>query len=215
MKKHVLHIIVFSMSLLVGACKSFVSVQPKKLYDVVPATNGNDIDGFNNLVIFQDDYDNSIWVSPEKQCIQVQRVTTTADAGKASLHVSWNKITGACTWLGMGFGWNNWLPKDMLDITQQTAVQLKVKSAKGSFSNLPVAFAFEDYQGTQIYAGFEKSMASGLFTETAWTTVTIPLKKFRFERAEFNAEQVKQFIIQWEADGDIYLDDIKIIRWQP
>jgi hypothetical protein len=215
MKKHIFHIIVFSMSFLLGACKSFVAVQPKKLYDVVPLAQNDDIDGFNNLVIFQDDYDNSIWVSPEKQCIQVQRVTTTADAGKASLHVSWNKITGGCKWLGMGFGWNNWLPKDMLDITQTTAVQLKVKSAKGSFSNLPVAFAFEDYQGTQIYAGFDKSMCKGLFTDTAWNTVSIPLNKFRFDRPDFNAEQVKQFIIQWEADGDIYLDDIKIIRWQP
>ena len=102
----------------------------------------------------------------------------------------------------------------MLDITQSAAVQLQIKSAKGSFSNLPVAFAFEDYQGTQIYAGFEKSMVKTLFTDTAWTTVTIPLTKFRFDRADFNAEQVKQFIIQWEADGDIYLDDIKLIRWQ-
>lgn len=192
-----------------------VRVKEKKLYDQYEISTGNDINGFHAVQIFQDDYDNSIWVSPEKQCIQVQRVSSSVYSGEAALHVAWNKITGGCTWLGMGFGWNNWLPKDMLDITNQAAVQLKVKSTKGSFSNFPVAFAFEDYQGTQIYAGFEKSMCKALFTDTTWNTVTIPLSKFRFDRPDFNAEQVKQFIIQWEADGDIYLDDIKIVRWEP
>ena len=214
MKKQLFHIVLFFSLLVAGGCKPLVEVQKKALYDNVSTVSLNEINGFNALQIFQDDYDNSIWVSPEKQCIQMERVSMPQFAGNAALHVKWNKITGGCTWLGSGFGWNNWLPKDMLDITQSAAVQLQIKSAKGSFSNLPVAFAFEDYQGTQIYAGFEKSMVKTLFTDTAWTTVTIPLTKFRFDRADFNAEQVKQFIIQWEADGDIYLDDIKLIRWQ-
>lgn len=215
MRKQLFHSMLFSGILLLGACKPLVHVQQRALYDVASTNSLNEINGFNALQIFQDDYDNSVWVSPEKQCIQLERVNTPMYAGQGALHVKWNKITGGCTWLGTGFGWNNWLPKDMLDITQSTAVQLQIKSAKGSFSNLPVAFAFEDYQGTQIFAGFEKNMAKSMFTDTAWTSVTIPLTKFRFDRTDFNAEQVKQFIIQWEADGDIYLDDIKLIRWQP
>ena len=215
MKKQVFNILLFLSILGIGACRPFVHVQQRALYDVGSTNSLNEINGFNALQIFQDDYDNSVWVSPEKQCIQLERVSLPLYAGQGALHVKWDKVSGGCTWLGTGFGWNNWLPKDMLDIIREAAVQIHIKSAKGSFYNLPVAFAFEDYQGTQIFAGFEKSMTNASFTDSTWTSVTIPLSKFRFDRSDFNAEQVKQFIIQWEGEGDIYLDDIKLIRWQP
>lgn len=207
-------LLVSALGFLLSACHAQPKFQTRALYDADVSNRQDDINGFKSLVIFQDNVDNSLWVSPEKQCIQMQRVTNSPFAGVASLRVTWNKIEGGCTWVGTGFGWNNWLPKDMFDITQSAAVQMKVKSVKGSFSNWPVAFAFEDYQGTQIYAGFDKKMAQGIFTDSTWNTITIPLKEFRFDRADFNAEQVKQFIIQWEADGDIYLDDIKLIPYQ-
>jgi hypothetical protein len=88
---------------------------------------------------------------------------------------------------------------------------MKVKSVKGSFSNLPVAFAIEDYTGVQSYYGFNSSLASGLFNDQTWTTVTIPLKNFPFERNDADLGKVKQFMIQLEGDGDIYLDDIRIV----
>ncbi|MBU3677125.1 MAG: hypothetical protein FGM54_08115, partial [Chitinophagaceae bacterium] len=178
-----------AFSVLMGGCGSLPKFQVRALYDADVASEQDEINGFNALAIFQDNVDNSIWVSPEKHCIQLQRVTNTQAAGTASLRITWNKIEGGCTWLGTGFGWNNWLPKDMFNITQSAAVQLKVKSVKGSFSNWPVAFAFEDYQGTQIYAGFDKKMAQGVFTDSTWNTVTIPLNEFRFDRADFNSEQ--------------------------
>ena len=100
----------------------------------------------------------------------------------------------------------------MLDLIGNCAVQMQVKSAKGSFSNLPVAFAFEDYSGVQAYYGYEKSLSTSKFNDSTWTSVTIPLSKFPFKEKEFNAESVKQFMIQLEGDGDIYLDNIKLIK---
>ena len=35
---------------------------------------------------------------------------------------------------------------------------------------------------------------------------------FSFEKSDFNIESVKQFMIQLEGDGDIYLDNIKFIK---
>jgi hypothetical protein len=55
-------------------------------------------------------------------------------------------------------------------------------------------------------------LASGAFNEQTWTTVTIPLSNFDFKKGDFNLESVKQFMIQLEGDGDIYLDNIKFIR---
>lgn len=89
---------------------------------------------------------------------------------------------------------------------------MQVKLVHGSFKNLPVAFALEDYSGIQTYYGFRTELASGVFNDSTWTTVIIPLSKFNFNTPEFDLEKVKQFIIQLEGDGNIYLDDIKFIK---
>lgn len=194
------------------SCKSFMAIQSKSLYDATSSNDANEIDGFKALYIFKDDFDKSVWVSPETQCVTMSAESKNVFADKSALHVKWDKIKGGCKWIGIGFGWNNWVAKDMLDIADNCAVQMQVKAAKGSFSNLPVAFAFEDYGGVQTYYGFQKPLASGTFNEQTWTTVTIPLSNFDFKKGDFNLESVKQFMIQLEGDGDIYLDNIKFIR---
>jgi hypothetical protein len=194
------------------SCKSFMAIQQKSLYDATVNNDANEIDGFKALYIFKDDYDKSVWVSPETQCVTMNAESKNVFADKSALHVKWDKIKGGCKWIGIGFGWNSWVAKDMLDIADNCAVQMQVKATKGSFSNLPVAFAFEDYGGVQSYYGFQKTLASGTFNDQTWTTVTIPLSNFDFKKGDFNLESVKQFMIQLEGDGDIYLDNIKFIR---
>ena len=196
------------------ACKSTITVQHKELYDEAEAVNPDEIDGFRAVHIFEDDYDKSVWQSPEKNCVQLSTEKTNVYSGKYALHVKWDKIVGGCKWIGIGFGWNNWMAKDISSLKPNTCIQMKVKSAKGSFKNLPVAFALEDYSGVQCYYGFRNELAQGMFTDTSWTTVSIPLNNFNFNAKEFDKEKVKQFIIQLEGDGDIYLDEIKFTKQQ-
>lgn len=203
--------IVAACFLQLSACKSFVGIQAKGLYDIKEETDLKGINGFQAVDIYKDDFDKSVWVSPESQCVTMKTEYKEVYADKASLHVKWDKVGGGCKWIGIGFGWNNWMAKDMLDVTDVAAVQFQVKSAKGSFSNLPVAFAFEDYSGIQTFVGYNKKLSKGDFNETSWTTVTIPLSSFDFNKDNFDIEKVKQFMIQLEGDGDIYLDNIKIV----
>ena len=206
------HILFLACFMFLFSCKSYVVIQQKSLYGADVKSDIEEIDGFKAVYIFKDDYDKSVWVSPETQCVTMQSDTKTIYADKSALHVKWDKIKGGCKWIGIGFGWNNWVAKDMMDIAENCAVQMQVKSAKGSFTNLPVAFAFEDYGGVQSYYGFQKPLASGPFNDKTWTTVTIPLSNFDFKKSDFNIESVKQFMIQLEGDGDIYLDNIKFIK---
>jgi len=206
------HILFLACFMFLFSCKSYVVIQQKSLYDADVKSDIEEIDGFKAVYIFKDDYDKSVWVSPETQCVTMQSDTKFIYADKSALHVKWDKIKGGCKWIGIGFGWNNWVAKDMMDIAENCAVQMQVKSAKGSFTNLPVAFAFEDYGGVQSYYGFQKPLASGTFNDKTWTTVTIPLSNFDFKKSDFNIESVKQFMIQLEGDGDIYLDNIKFIK---
>jgi hypothetical protein len=205
-------LIVLFVSQVFSACKSIVRIQQKDLYDVMPIASTNEINGFKAVYIFKDDFDKSVWVSPETQCVTMITETKNIFADHGALHVKWDKVQGGCKWIGIGFGWNNWVAKNIIDIEEDCAVQMQVKAVKGAFNNFPVAFAFEDYNGVQAYYGYEKTLSTGLFNDSTWTSVTIPLSKFNFKGKDFNVESVKQFMIQLEGDGDIYLDNIKFIK---
>ncbi len=212
MKKTVLLLLLCAkMSFAMAQKTGFVQVKAQNLYDEATMQSTDDINGFTELVVFGDDLDGSVWASPEKQCMTLQKEAVQTYSGKGALHIKWDKVTGGCDWIGFGFGWNNWQPKDMMDVTD-AAIQMQVKAVKGSFSNLPVAFAFEDYAGVQSYFGFNKTLVAGNFTDTEWRTVTIPLRNFPFERNDADLSKIKQFMVQLEGDGDIYLDDIRIVR---
>lgn len=190
----------------------WVRPEQRNLYDSMPAANTASINGFSELSIYADYADNSVWVSKEAACVQMNQESKTTFSGPGSLHLSWDKIAGGCNWIGLGFGWNNWAPKDMNEVVDSAALQLHIRSVKGSFSNLPVAFGLEDYAGGQAWYGFNQGLANGTFNDSNWTAVTIPLKNFPFAANDVDLGKVKQFIIQLEGDGDIYLDNIQIIR---
>jgi hypothetical protein len=211
MKKQFILPLLFLFAACTTSKNSIVQMQSKELYDTPEVVDSTAINGFKNTLIYADDLSNEIWVSPEKQCVTMDKTSQATYSGDASLHLKWDKVTNGCKWIGIGFGWSNWQPKDMNEVVSESAVQMKVKSVKGTFSNLPVAFAFEDYTGVQSYYGFNTALASGLFNDQTWTTVTIPLKNFPFERNDADVGKVKQFMIQLEGDGDIYLDDIRIV----
>lgn len=189
-----------------------MQLKPMALYDQMPMEDTNAILGFKAVAIYANTFDNTVWSSPEKQCVSLSKENKIVYEGTEALHVKWDKITGGCNWIGIGFGWNNWQAKDITEIVEVASIQMKFRSVQGSFKNFPVAFALEDYTGVQTYYGFNASLASGVFTDNAWTTVTIPLSKFPFKAKDADVSKVKQLIIQLEADGDIYLDAIKIVR---
>ncbi|MFM9028523.1 MAG: glycan-binding surface protein [Bacteroidota bacterium] len=195
--------------------KAPVKFQPMGLYDISSPLHTDHIDGFKAVHIFSDDLGREVWVSPEKKCVTMERVSSPATEGDYSMHITWDKVSGGCKWIGLGFGWSDWMGKDMTGLESITAVQMKVRAVKGTFKNLPVAFAFEDYTDIQTYCGFRMEHASGEFNDKGWTTVTVPLRDFPFERNNADLSKIKQFMIQLEGDGDIYLDDIRLIRYQP
>jgi hypothetical protein len=210
-KVFIASVLFFIITPLFAQKTAFVQVKTQELYAETPITTDLSINGFKETIVFDNDMDNTVWVSPEKQCVTMTKEYAQTYSGNAALHIKWDKIAGGCKWIGIGFGWNNWQPKDMIDVINDAALQFQVKSVKGRFSNLPVAFAFEDYSGVQSYFGFNKTLVAGDFTATEWRTVTVPLRSFPFENNDADLSKVKQFMIQLEGDGDIYLDDIRIV----
>ncbi len=191
---------------------SFIHVKHQGLYEKDRDGDSLAVNGFKQVQIFDEDMGSEVWASPETNCVTMSKEKSVVLKGQNSLHVKWDKITGGCKWIGIGFGWNEWLAKDMTGLIDQASVQLKVRAVKGSFANFPVAFAFEDYTGVQSFCGFQVKQASGLFNDKSWTTLTIPLKDFSFIANGADMGKIKQFVIQLEADGEVYIDDIRIVK---
>ena len=166
------------------------------------------------FVVFSDEVGSEVWVSPERKCVALEKVSNPVVEGTTALHVKWDKVSGGCEWIGIGFGWEDWQPKDLSADWRCLTLSMKVRAVSGSFSSFPVAFAFEDYSGVQTYCGFESKQASGRFNDRGWTSVQIPLTDFPFVRNDANLSKVKQLMIQLEAAGDVYLDDVRLIPSQ-
>ena len=198
-KTGLISFLLFSVCLAFGQSgEKFVRMSKEGLYDKTTDSASLHISGASPLIIFSDEMGSEVWVSPEKKCVTMERVHAPVAEGNTAIHLRWDKVGGGCDWIGIGFGWEDWQPKDISGNWSKLALSLKVRAVKGSFTNLPVAFAFEDYSGVQTYCGFKLKQASGRFNDSEWTTINVPLVDFPFVRNDANLSKVKQFMVQIE-----------------
>jgi hypothetical protein len=183
------------------------------LYDLAETAVAAEIGGFGALQLFDDNMGSEVWVSKESACVSVIRDNKKPYSGDYCMHAKWDKIAGGCKWIGMGIGWDNWQPKDLSGILDSASIQMQIRSNTDTLKSLPLALALEDYTGAQCFIGFSAKYLNGQrITPNGWTTVSIPLSEFPFERFQTQPDMIKQFIIQFEADGDVYIDNIKLVR---
>lgn len=141
------------------------------------------------------------------------RFFTSTKKSKPSMLWQWDKKAGDCDWLGMGFGWDGWSGKDLSQIKNKAAIQFKVRSKKGTLKSLPLAACFEDYGGNQVWIGFHsKVLPKDGIKDNGWSYVTLPLAEFEWENASaIDMSNVKQFIVQFEASGQLFVDEVKVV----
>jgi len=183
------------------------------LYDEPAVDLAPQIGGFSALNLFDESMGSEVWFSKEKACVSLSKSEHLPKTGKYCLHAQWDKIAGGCKWIGMGIGWDNWQPKDLSAILDSAAIQIMLRSETDTLKTLPLALALEDYTGAQCFIGFSPRFLMGnKIMPGGWTAAIIPLSEFPFERFNANPAMIKQFIIQFEADGNVYMDDIRLIR---
>lgn len=189
----------------------FISFQKVGLYDKAEKEIPN-INGFTALDLFHDELDKTVWVSPEKACVSMNLSDAQAQDGKYALHLTWDKAAGGCKWIGMGFGWDAWSPKELSLVSQTAAIRFFARSPKDTLYNLPWALALEDYSGVQAYTGFSKDFLATPITAHQWTAVTIPIRRFPSQKFDLDLASIKQFIIQLDGEGEIWVDNFTIVE---
>lgn len=211
MKKTIFLLLISATFLSLTAQRSPISIQKAELYEDNNTPEVPNINGFTALDLYHDNLDNTVWVSPEKQCVTMKLNPETSQDGKYSLHLKWDKIEGGCKWIGMGFGWNAWEPKELSLVENDAAIQFYVRSLKDTLKSLPWAIALEDYSGVQAYTGFSTDYLESSIYPSKWTKVTIPISRFPIEAYDLDLSLVKQFMIQFDAQGQVLVDNFTII----
>ncbi len=132
---------------------------------------------------------------------------------KNSIHLKTDK-NPACEWIGMGIGWDGWQGKDMSQIMEKSAIEFVARVDKGYITNLPVVFILEDYSENQCYATANYLGIEGGRIDDSWTKVVVPLQTFSYLKNKIDLTNVKQLLLQCYDATDVYLDNIKIIRYE-
>lgn len=183
------------------------------LYDISGGPDAPNIDGVYALNLFNDNMSNEVW-HDDKKCVNIKLEDSITFKGNGSLHIKWDKDGGGCSWVGMGFGWNAWVGKDLSTIVYKSAIQMYVRTKGDTVKGLPLAIALEDYSGVQTWTGFSSSFILGGKITSSWTKIIIPFNTFPMVRDGFDDSNVKQFMIQFFGDGDIYVDEVTIVPFE-
>ena len=190
------------------------SLKPTALYDdPIQEEDDGGLPGFYARTIWADQINSEVWSTQNLSCISMQLESNNVYAGTGSLHLKWNKQAGGCPWLGMGIGWEGWSGKDISQIIHVGAFEFRIKSLNGPMkSGLPGAVGFEDFSGNQSWVGLFKKYVQGGVIDSEWVKFQIPLSDLMVQNKEVDMTAIKQVIFTLEAEGDVLIDEIKIVK---
>lgn len=190
---------------------SCVTLQENKLY--IENDDGRESVFFTSSEIFADYLTSESWSTDKKECIQVESTPAATYKGAAGIHVTWDKTAQGCGWLGIGFGWDNWTGKNLEPIKYTGAIEFYAKMVEGERAVLPWAIALEDYDGAQAWLGLNPKTIKAEKVGTEWTRVELPIAEFDWADQQADITNIKQILFQLEADGDVYMDEIRVVPY--
>jgi hypothetical protein len=201
----------FLLSLSLGSCIEFKKMglydQPMAEDKVIPPPR---ISMAVEPIIFKDDTF-SVWGIEKDSCKDLRYSTDVTAAGDGALELKWNRA--GCIWAGFGIGWDGWAGKDLSEIREVAAIEMKVRTAEGKMFGLPFVLTLEDYTDAQSYAYTANKYFERSAIDEDWQTVTVPLTAFDFEKDGIDPTNVKQLMFEFQGSGHVFLDEIKVIDY--
>jgi hypothetical protein len=188
-----------------------VTLKQNELY--VDSVSVNDTVFYISSEIYKDYVTSEGWVTEDKRCMTAKTSKEAAFEGELGIDLSWNRTKEGCPWLGFGFGWDNWTGKDLSQIKNTAAIQFHVRMVAGERVSLPWAIGLEDFTGSQAWLGMSANAIKAEKITTQWTRVELPLSEFNWEEQGADVNNIKQIIFNTEADGRVFIDEIKIVPY--
>lgn len=194
--------------LLLQGCVEF---QENQLY--IDTGNSEEV-FYSSSEIYADYFTSEAWVTEGTDCVSVTPTQKAAYRGDLGLHLQWDKTSEGCPWLGLGFGWDNWTGKDLSKVKNNGAIEFYVRMKEGERANLPWAIGLEDFTGSQAWLGMQVEAIKAEKITDEWTRIELPLSEFNWIEQSADASNIKQILFQFEADGELYMDEINIVPYE-
>lgn len=190
--------------------RTWLKAAPISMYEGQnPDNEYEQIAGFASLVILEGAKGDELWSDSKKGCMSLQLQPDTA------YRLRWDKPGGGCDWVGMGVGWDQWSGKNLAPLLDSAAIELRVRIPEGrAVKTLPLAFGLEDYSNRQAWMGMAAKWVVDGPIGQEYAHIRLPLQQFNWDEQRADPTNVKQFIVQFEASGEVELRHIKIVRHQ-
>ena len=205
--------------LLATGCVQF---QPQQLYagyEAAPAPERpRTIELAVEPVIYSDANDDTVWFQEDARCTQGELTQDVVYDGRRAVAVTWDRGAEGCEWAGLGFGWDGWAGKDLSELLPYAAIEMQVRAREGRMFGLPIVLTFEDYSGGMGFAYTDNKYFERSFIDDEWQTVTVPLTAFDLAAPgaqPLDATNVKQLMFELQQSGSIYLDDVRLVWYDP
>lgn len=164
-------------------------------------------------ILFKDLQTAEFWTSTE-ECLYAEVIPEAGYQSSSGLYLRWDAQSEGCPWQGIGFGWDNWTGKDLSKIKNEGAIEFYVRMPEGERSSLPWAFGLEDYSNAQAWLGVNPNTVMADKITTEWTRVVLPLSEFNWKEQDADITNIKQAILQLDASGEIYIDEMRIVPYK-
>jgi hypothetical protein len=205
------------LSLLLPACG--IQFQEASLYDgLEPATVPPKPEKIILAVepeIFSEDGTNFWTPEDDGDCTEGEVTDEVAHSGKYALKINWNRDPEKCGWAGFGIGWDDWAGKDLTDVFNYGAIEMYVRTQQGKMFGLPIVLTLEDYSGGMGFSYTGNKYFERYYLDEEWQKVVVPLNSFDIEIENLDLGNVKQLMFELQQGGGIYLDDIRIVFYEP
>ena len=200
--------------LVLSACG--IQMQTNSLYDGVEAAEvipkPERISLAVEPIIFEDNGAN-FWTPQDDDCTEGAVVSDVKRTGEKALKINWNR--GGCKWAGFGIGWDDWSGKDLSAVFDYAAIEMYVRSEKGKMFNLPIVLTLEDYSGNMAWSYTSTKYLEDYYIDENWQKVSVPLNSFDLTEDGLDITNIKQLMFELQQAGSIYLDDIRLVDYEP
>ncbi len=163
------------------------------------------------LTLFGDEFiNNNGWGLFEDHCQDFKLTSATSSEGSKSIHATWDASKDECYRVGIGVSWNKWFRVDITPAKDDMMIMVDLKSDEDLLSSQNIGFGFEDYERRTSFVKLSSDyLPGGTFNTGDWQTVTIPIADLP---AGLDLADIKQLMIQMDKKGEVYIDNIRLVR---
>lgn len=161
--------------------------------------------------LFDDGFiNNNGWGLFKDHCQDFRLTDATSSEGSKSIHATWDASKEACYRVAIGVSWNQWFRVDLSAAKDDMMIMVDLKSEEDLLRSQNLRFGFEDYERrTSLVELRRDHLPNGTFVKGQWQTVSIPIANLP---AGVDLADVKQLMIQMSNKGEIYIDNIRLVR---